>query len=1155
MSKTMRRSTIFGLKAVFVGLLALGGFSLSGCGDEDPCATTVCEFGTCDSDDGQCTNREFCNVEDDCIPGYVCSAEETCVAQTTCTDDSDCSIGECRDGACVNPDSCESDSECLARTYCGQNDTCQPDPCNNVTCQRGVCERGTDKCVSASSCTEETEALDCIAGQKCANGTCETSETFCDEITCERGVCSFAEDGCINAMDCGGDEANCLDGYFCDDMNACRVDLCEQNDIRCQGNGVCVPASGQCQNATSCESNGDCLTDHVCVDNTCRLESVACGNAAGDGGCPGNQSCDYDASNLTASCTEPDVCQTSLDCIGDRQCGGDSCLSAVSCKDDLLEPNNSMGEATVFTEVANQLLVDGSLCQGDTDLFSFTTTDIVSPTTSGTIVVEVNVPERDLGLGTLTATLNDPDGNEVDAASVELTADNGSVQMTTPLGIPDHGTYSVSIQPGDQMSSAGLTYEMGVNVLPQETVDACADAQIINSGQRVSGTTEGVASTGIGGTCLAGDESSSEKVYALQIDRSREVTVSVNPVLSTADATVALRSRCLQPATEVACVDDNGEGGSESLTEVLSPGLHHVVVQAPADSSLGNFELTVESSFSTTCGPDDNYCSDGQTAQICTASGGQFGAVSCDAGCQPSTGECFPPAGDRCLDAPAISPETAMGGEMGEDPVVTREIDLRQLSNDYELQAGGCLSGEPRTGGPEKTYEITLPAKTAVTVDASFANEVQGSLYISESCSNLQTSCAAGAQGSVDGSAGEETLTYSNLTDQEQTRYLVVDTAAEQNFGAVNLTMSFKDVICTPAMQQCSQAGNVETCNDFGTAYDQTDACGPWPCNAGDCGRPDTCATAINATSAARATGGVTYSDDWSAFNDDISGDDTCGGSANIDSIDTDGRESVYQLDMMADDLLQATLSGQGDFSLYIKAAGDCGVQDTACFDAMEEEVDDPASVTFQSGVAQTVYLVAEREREGSGSFTLDISLQQPVPACQNSTYTPQCDGSGNLQYCSTEYPVFDTYTCQGGCMNATCGSPTGAQPFDPKPLSDGGSDSNSYVGSNAVDPVGNNNTGSCSFNQDTAGADWTYEISLQANETLTATFTGGSCCDIMYLLKDPFDGSTCQGISDNDGSITYTAGSSPETVYVIMDHDSYTNSSFYSYNLSISIN
>jgi hypothetical protein len=139
--------------------------------------------------------------------------------------------------------------------------------------------------------------------------------------------------------------------------------------------------------------------------------------------------------------------------------------------------------------------------------------------------------------------------------------------------------------------------------------------------------------------------------------------------------------------------------------------------------------------------------------------------------------------------------------------------------------------------------------------------------------------------------------------------------------------------------------------------------------------------------------------------------------------------------------------------------------------------------------------------------------------------------------------------------MNATCGSPTGAQPFDPKPLSDGGSDSNSYVGSNAVDPVGNNNTGSCSFNQDTAGADWTYEISLQANQTLTATFTGGSCCDIMYLLKDPFDGSTCQGISDNDGSITYTAGSSPETVYVIMDHDSYTNSSFYSYNLSISIN
>jgi len=1138
-------------QAGLVALLALGGLALSGCGEEDPCATKTCNFGTCDSDSGQCTNREFCSVQEDCIPGYVCGEEETCVAQTTCTEDTDCDIGQCRDGACVNPNSCESDSDCLARTYCGQDGTCQPDPCNDVTCQRGVCERGTDKCVSASSCTEETEQLDCVAGQKCAVDTCETPETYCDEVTCERGVCSYEEDGCINAMDCGGDEANCLEGYFCDDMNTCRVDLCEQNDIDCEGDGVCVPASGQCQNATSCDSNTDCLSDHVCVDNTCRLESVACGNASGDGGCPGNQTCEYDADNLDATCQEPDVCKTSLDCKGDRQCGGQGCLDPVTCKDDLLEPNNTMEEASVFTDVAQGLLVNGSMCQGDTDLFTFDTTNIVDPTDSGEIVVQVDVPQRDIGLGTMSATLNGPDGNQLDSASMSQTADNGSIRLTTELGIPDHGVYSINLQPGDQMKPTGMTYDASVSIEPADTVQACANAQVINSGQRVSGTTEGAAS-GLGGSCLADDETMPERIYALQLDRSREVTVSVDPVLSNADATVSLRSRCLQPATEVTCVDDAGEGEAESFTEVLSAGTHYVIVQAPKEATLGNFELTVESSFSTTCGPDDNYCADGQTAEVCSSEGGRYNQVACDEGCQPSTGRCFPPSGDRCEDAPQLMNEGGMngggGGEGSGNATLSRTIDLNQLRNDYTIAPDTCLGPKPtQTGGPEQTYEVSVPAQKAVTVTAEFANEVQGSIYFTESCTDLQTTCASGTKDSLPDDPAKEELTYSNQTDQDQTRYLVIDTAADQNFGDVEVTVEYKDVICTPDMDQCSQSGNVETCNQYGTAYAQSATCG-LGCNAGSC-LGEVCADAVDIPNDGNE---YTYTFSLSDFAADYDID----GAGCMDSSfdDSPGPEAVFKVNANAGDIFDLSWDTGDDPALYVST--DCQNLKSSCVYGVEDFGSATLDEQFAVSNAGTYYIFTDVDESSftSISNTQTFKAKVSAPQCTQGSSALSCVGSGNLEYCDS-LGLFQTYSCSGGCTNGACGSPTGAIPADAKPLGDGDSDSNGYSGTNDVDPVANNATGSCTFDENTAGADWTYEISLQANETVTADYNGGSCCDIMYMVKDKWDTSTCIDAVDDDGSISYTAGNSAETVYVVMDHDSYTNSSFYDYTLNITIN
>ncbi len=1314
------------LRVVLLGLLAIGGFTLAGCGDDDPCAGKVCEFGTCDSSSGQCVNVESCNIDVECIPGYLCEQNGTCVAQNTCEADSDCSAGLCEDGACVNPDQCEQNADCLSRTYCGDGGTCRPDPCNDVQCQRGVCQRGSDNCVSADSCTERTETVDCVAGERCAEGSCEPAETFCDNITCERGVCSFTEGGCTNAMNCEGSDQNCEEGFFCNDMDACQPNLCVQNNVDCGDDGVCMPSSGQCRSATTCTSSSDCSGSDLCVsesdpsdEGVCLPETNACGNATGDGGCPGNQSCNYDPDTLTAECAEPEVCETSVDCKDGRQCGGRSCLAQVSCKSDRFEPNNTMEEATSFTEVAEDLLVNGSLCQGDTDRFSFLTTDIVSPTTSGTIVVSVTVPDRDIGLGTMSATLTGPDGSQLGSDSMSLMAEDGSLQMTTSLGIPDHGTYSVALEPSGQMTSAGLNYEMTVNVVPQGAVQACQDAQVITSGQRLSGSTEGAPTSGIGASCLGDDESSSEVVYALELEESREVTITADPVAPEGNPVVSLRSRCLEAGSERACSNDNGEGGSESISAVLSAGTHYVVVQSPSGSTLGEFELTVDSPFSTACGPSDSYCVDGSTSAVCTRGGGRFAEISCDDQCNPSSGECFPPAGDRCGDAPEISNESM--SQM-------REIDLRQYNDNYSLSQGGCIDGQPRTGGPDAAYAVTIPANTTVTAAVSYGAGAQGALYFVDDCSDVQGTCQKGQQGDDD-TPSEEEIFFINDTESEVTKTLIVDTAAEQRLGETQVNFSYAEIVCTPDTGQCNMAGNNEICNPKGTGVGTVEMCA-LDCQSGSC-TGDSCAAPFNLTQAASQSGGLTMNGvGWNNFTNQYQGNDTCGGGPNIDTVDTEGVEVVFQIDMAAGEAFTATIANidPQQASLYLKSSMDCGTSNTACLDAIEEEGDD-VTVTYSTQQAETIYMIADTEDDSGGTFdlsaelitactvgsqscvsgnveycppsgfpqtfqcsggctnafcntrnsefcydaqnitaaansssnftaaldlstfsndlegdscggvsdfendgpeavyaidlqagdvldatfdnrssfddpalmllsdcgdlqtsclagdedsntanvqylaqsaetvflvadvddptvsdTFDLTVDVTPQQCNPATYTPTCDGSGDLQYCN-DLGQFVTYTCQGGCSGGACGTPTGGICADAKPLSNGGSAGNSYVGTNNIDPVGDGNTGSCSFGENTAGADWVYEVSLQANETLTANYNGNSCCDIMYVLTTCSDTSTCVGAADNDGQVTYTAGNSAETVYVVMDHDSYTNNSFWNYTLNITIN
>ncbi|MFP4601196.1 MAG: hypothetical protein ACLFVJ_23310, partial [Persicimonas sp.] len=805
------------VKHVLIACAAAALMVLAGCGgDEDACADVDCAFGVCDDSSGQCINPDNCEVDDDCVPGFECGASYVCEPLDECTEDADCDAGVCNDGACVNPGTCESNDDCLDRTYCGYDDTCRADPCNEISCSRGVCDRGTDNCVSADSCTDETEATDCIEGEKCADGTCEPQDTFCEEFECERGECSYAEGGCVSADNCEGDDDKCLEGEFCNDQDECRTDKCVEDDVDCGDNGVCQPDTGECENATTCESNSDCVEDHLCVEGTCTLESGACGDADGEGGCPGNRLCEYDEDAMTAECAEPDFCETSVDCDDGRQCGGSTCLDAVTCTDDIYEANDAVEDATDIVSVSNDNSVSASLCDGDTDFYEFSSGDLVDELTDGELLVEVDVPARDRGLGDLEVVVTDEDGDELS----DTTGSAGSARVQENLRVIEHGDFTVEVRGADGVGTAGVRYDLSLNFLPTETVDVCDEATTLPLDQTVVGNTDDSESTAMGSSCTTADNPSAEVVYEVTLDAPGEVTFVADPVLSETQLSLSLRSRCTQANTEQACANDVAAGESQALTAVLDRGTHYLVVQAPDGADGGEFELYASSS-GLSCASD--YCADADTSNVCSPTGSRYSEAICEQGCNPTTGRCNPTQGNTCLDAEFIDAE----GQY--------DFDLLQLEDEYDGAQSGCV--DSHTGGPDQTFEVEVPAQTALTATASFENEVDGSVYLVEDCADVGSSCVEGVTDSTDTNAEE--LVFANDTDDPRSFHLIVDTAADQLYGTGEVEIEFTDIICEPGTTTCS-GDVVDVCNSLGIDYDEDDDCAPWACDSGSCQRPNT---------------------------------------------------------------------------------------------------------------------------------------------------------------------------------------------------------------------------------------------------------------------------------------------------------------------------
>ncbi|MFW5965945.1 MAG: hypothetical protein ACOCV2_00440 [Persicimonas sp.] len=1157
MRQAMSRRRIMGS---LIGLAALALLTLTSCGPDEPCAGVDCEFGECDSESGECVNLEECRVSDDCVPGYECNEEGTCEGLEECSNDDDCDTGVCDDdGVCVNPESCEENGDCLERSYCADDGTCQWDPCNEKDCVRGVCDRGRDRCVSADSCTEEDEELDCIAGEKCADGTCMPEDDFCEELDCERGECSFSEGGCVDADDCEGDDDNCREGNFCNDQDRCQADLCEDNNVSCDDGGECHPATGECENREPCEEDSDCLDspEHLCLDNECRLASAACGDAEGDGGCPGNQKCEVDREEATAECLEPEVCETSVDCHDGRQCAGRECLDQITCRDDLYEPNDEADEATDYFEVAQQNTLHASLCEEDTDVYTFNSEEIVDPSARGDLLVQLDVPERDRGLGEVEVELTDSKGN-TETATTGPDGLDGQVLFERALGVTDHGEYTVEVTGGEDLGEAGVEYDLSVDLIPSITVDACEEAVRFDPDDaRISGDTDDAESNSMGSSCLEEGESAGEVVYAFELDEPQEIQFDLQPQLEGADLSMSLRSDCTRRASEQECVDEYGEGEGESMRAVLGEGTHYLVVQAGDEGSGGPFEVTTERIY-TSCADADDHCIDEDTANLCTIDGGRFESVDCSQGCNPSTGGCFPPEGDRCLDAPVIEFE-----DKDDLPETYEEdFDLAELRNEYEVEAtpDACVpedgDGINRTEGADMAYQIELPARTALSADVNFSNEVEGSMYLVDDCSATNESCLEGAAESRE-SQNQEELQYSNFSeDEDETLYLIVDTAAGQDEATADLEVTFEEVVCDPGVRQCNDSENAEECLEDGTAFETADECDDVPCADGYCRTGETCNEAIQLD---EGEVDFQYFDGGNEIDPEASGD--YGSCEWYGTDDTEGHDYVYEIELEADQVLTANYNepsedrdANGSSSALMYLMTDCGQSDSCQTNTVSGS---DGSLNYVATEDETVYVVVDRTF-GDSSDTLGYEFDYEIgddPECYPEDDDPVCLGEDEREYCDGGY--WETEQCTA-CDSGEC--PDGQNCSDAIPMDDGDSDSQMLDGENNIDPQSVSDTpGDCDFTDgfltdSTDGHEAIYEVDLEADEILTAEYEDAATTTLMYILSDCQDESSCQAntASESSGKLHYRADDD-ETVYVVMDRSGSDPDST-EYNLDVSI-
>ena len=1077
--RTAARRAAFGALLLSASVFAS---ACSGCGENnDPqvnmCEDVECERGLCEVATGECINSSTCNGDDDlCLDGYTCQEDGTCAAEVACGADGTCERGECVEGACVNPESCSADTECTAGSICEAGE-CIADPCADVTCERGVCARTSGECVNSVTCTESEEETQCLDGFKCDAQQCVDEDTFCASLACDQGVCDFDTKSCVDADDCAGEDANCLDGNFCNDDNTCAANECLPEGTKCMGGGECVPATGECVNPESCTEQADCLPMNVCIAGACVVETEACGAD----GCPGNQECIYLDNEMSATCEEntTEGCSNAIDCADDRICVDGACTTAVACEADAFEPNDDDASATAYVDAQNGGAVSASICSGDIDVFTFNTGDDPDDTGQGVLLVELEYAPEAVGLGTLKVELLAPSG----AVAQEGEADaDGKVSLTQPIGVVTSGEYTVRVSDNGDVLTSGVSYNLYMDVVNQTVITACGNPPELLADTDVASNSASGDSTALRATCADRAGEAAEDIYRIEVP-SRSYITAIAVAEGTADVSLSLRSECLSDDSEVAgaCSDAGGEGASETINGLVEPGSYFLVVQG-GDSTKGGSYVLSWTRQDVVCTSADNSCSDADTASVCRPNGTGFDTEACGgSGCDSATGLCNRPLGDVCSSAPVV--------ELADGPFTSAPIVWADLGAEYDPGTEACL---PSTGadatsiavGADVAYQVNVPTNYVMTAtltpEVGSAEDV--SLYIADDClaANL---CEVGANDA--GVAGAETVVYSNTSGAQSSVYVIADSDQVGSAGSAVLSVVFDEIVCTTGSNTCladpvTGADSSGTCNPLGTAYEGLEEC-YFGCDAttGLCNPPanDSCDAPQVVTSGVTVSGRI---DDYANDHNVDSTSDACR------SVSSNGGDAIYAIDVQAGDIVTATVDATFDSVIWV--ADSCDTMNSELVGCQGvSDSGNPEQVTFVADTAGT-YLVSVAAWSSAGSGTYDLTVDVQTPNCTPGQPTT-CNAAGTgIEYCDS-LGLLQSFDCGGNgvCSNGACEEPQGDICVDALPLTvtngvaTATGSTSSFTNVHSVGP-------GCTSTPSTNGADAVYSIELQAGDIVNAS-------------------------------------------------------------------
>ncbi|QDG52764.1 hypothetical protein FIV42_19055 [Persicimonas caeni] len=657
------------------------------------------------------------------------------------------------------------------------------------------------------------------------------------------------------------------------------------------------------------------------------------------------------------------------------------------------------------------------------------------------------------------------------------------------------------------------------NEPPNQT---CEGAIALTSGQPVTQRIKGYANSfeydPSSDGCTGDAEDGPDAVYSLTTTQANQmVDVYVDAPW---DVSVTVAAGCFKDQMQcLKAVDTTSQAETLSFA-AREAGDYYIIVDTDEASPTGSFTITA-TERTPSCTPGEVIGCNASSLEYCDE-GGNSRTVTCATSC--TNGACDGADAETCEQAVL----------MGHGDSVT---DTLSGSDDLELpdrRFGGCaLDSYDYTDGNDHFYRVNLAAGDLLQANLQTSSS---SVYafIVESCFLAEETC-------VTNNPSGGTATLSHYAETAQSVYIVVDsssTSSSQYTLSVDVTQG---KVCAPGETICTGPNTVQSCNSDGTAIVGEYTC-LGGCYAGGC-FPDLAASNSCATAPNIGDGIAVYADFGDLTNDVEISSSGCTGDTG------DGNDLIYEMDLLAGELVNARVEAYGNEEPMVYIVTDCADPTNTCLSGADEGPGDIAETRYQATTDETVYIVADSDYSGDDeAFALFVDKLQPE--CDSQSQNTCLDPS-TARYCDTG--LWTVTTCGAGCSNGGC---TGEDCSAPADVTNDARLSGGTVISGVWGDYTNDISGSgCGLTSThTNGEDVVLTATLMAGQTITATVTNPDDPSTWYGDPGVVITSSCGTISsstclaadegeDAPATTSYTA-TTTETVFIIADHDDTTTSS-----------